>query len=138
LEPHCSSGSWGSQAIQYFWDRKKTRSGKLQELVSAVYDADHWLDRKQTYRVFGVGTDPVDCSPLGKAQTIATVYFTRLTKDIDTFASAVRVYEMWQTRVELLPIASQFSMNVSFHFATFAYENRQNARRSMPPLIGPS
>jgi hypothetical protein len=88
--------SWGGRAIDNFWDRKKRRSDKFADLVSAVYDTDHWLDRKQTFRVFGLGLEPVDASPLGKAQTIATVYFTRLTKDLDTFGSAVRTHEMWQ------------------------------------------
>jgi hypothetical protein len=88
-------GSWGSQIIQWQWDRKKRRSDKFQELVSAIYETDHWLERQRNYRVFGA-PEPTDPSPLAKARTIAAVYFIRQSNDIETYADAVRKYELWQ------------------------------------------
>ena len=64
---------------------KKRRADKFEELVAAVYEFDHWLDRLKDR--FAFGADILETvSPFAKVQSISAVYFPQfstLADDLD-------------------------------------------------------
>ena len=60
--------------IQKRHDRKKRRVDKFEELVAAVYEFDHWLDRDKDRYAYGNDV-PETVSPFGKVQSISSIYF---------------------------------------------------------------
>ena len=60
--------------VQRRTKEKKRRVDKFEELVVAVYEFDHWLDRLKDRFVFGADV-PETVSPFAKVQSISSVYF---------------------------------------------------------------
>jgi hypothetical protein len=80
------AASWLIENIKEKNERKKKRAEKLEELVAAVYEFDHYLDRYKNITTYG---DPGEegLSPMSKMEAIATVYFPEFLEKI----SEVRV-----------------------------------------------
>jgi hypothetical protein len=62
-------------------EKKKRRADKFEELVTAVYEFDHWIDNQRRKRAYGEDR-PETISPFAKIQSIASVYFPQLTSKL--------------------------------------------------------
>jgi hypothetical protein len=131
-------GVAGPVALLWFQtksDKKKARAAKFEELVSSIYDTDHWLDRQESYRVYGTAPEPTETSPVGKAKTIATVYFTRLRTDVETFADAARNQEMWQLEMATKRLANPLTFVTEGHTEAYT-QYLLRARRAAQEIVG--
>ncbi|ULL01364.1 hypothetical protein [Bradyrhizobium sp. I71] len=75
-------------------DAKKRRADKLEELVAAVYDFNHWLECERNRKVYGEDI-PATMTPFAKVQSITSIYFPRfsnLVTDLDVAASQLEVW----------------------------------------------
>ena len=75
-------------------EKKKIRAAKFEELVAAVYEHQHWLNRASDIRVFGQ-TGEIQLSPLSKIHAISSTYFPELDAKIKDVEKTARNYEMW-------------------------------------------
>ncbi len=67
-------GSVIRDVVQTKHDNKKLRAAKFEELVSAVYEYDRWLDTKMAIQAHGQqGT--LSFNPAAKIAAISAVYF---------------------------------------------------------------
>lgn len=70
-------------------DAKKRRADKLEELVAAIYEFDHWLTGVQNRGAYGEDI-PVTVSPFAKVQSITSIYFpgfAGMVTDLDIVAT---------------------------------------------------
>jgi len=67
-------GPWFIESAKQRNEKRKKRAEKIEELMSAVYEFDHWLTQYRNITAYG---DPgeVGVSPLAKIEAIAAVYF---------------------------------------------------------------
>ena len=75
-------------------EKKKRRAEKFEELVSAVYEFDRWLEKKRGFVFRGEGEE-VGPPPFAKIEAIAAVYFPGFMKKIEDLGAAWRVLEVW-------------------------------------------
>jgi hypothetical protein len=75
-------------------ESEKRRAEKFEELVTALYEQDHWLEDVRNYRVLGEEA-PRGLAPLSKVLAISTVYFPELQEKITAFGSISQAYEVW-------------------------------------------
>ena len=75
-------------------ERRAKREVKYEELIAAIYDYDHWLDRLRNKRVFAEKTD-VSASPFAPIYAIATVYFPEFVEMVDELGRFGGEYEIW-------------------------------------------
>ncbi|RXH23670.1 hypothetical protein XH99_29795 [Bradyrhizobium nanningense] len=83
------------EIAQHRREAKKRRADKLEELVAAIYDFDHWLDGIQSRRAYGEQDVPVTVSPFAKLQAITSIYFPRfsiMVAELDIAASQRQVW----------------------------------------------
>ena len=81
-------------AIQSRKDKEKRRTEKFEELVTAVYEFDTWLEDKENIRAFGKEGD-IKVSPFAKIEGISAVYFPMFLKKIKEVAMTSSKYEAW-------------------------------------------
>jgi hypothetical protein len=81
------------QFLQSKREKEKKRAEKLEELVAAVYEHEHWLNVARDIRVFGEKQN-LPLSPATKLQAISTVYFPELEQDIERLLSEARKLEV--------------------------------------------
>jgi hypothetical protein len=72
-------------------EAKKRRAEKYEELVAAVFEFDHWVDR-QRRRLVKLEDIPETVDPFGKVQSISSVYFPKFSKSIDEMDAASSKY----------------------------------------------
>jgi hypothetical protein len=82
--------SWRQESL----DRKKLRAAKFEELVSSIYEFNHWLDTKHAYIVFGTEPPP-GMSPISKIEGIAAVYFPDFLPKIATMKALSAPFQVW-------------------------------------------
>ena len=80
--------------VQRRSEERKRRSDKFEELVAAVYDFDHWLDRLKDRFIFGADV-PETVSPFGKVQSISSVYFPQFSTLANDLDEAATEYRRW-------------------------------------------
>jgi hypothetical protein len=76
---------------------EKKRDEKLEELVSAVYEFDHWLDQYGSINAYG-NPGEIGVSPLSKLEAIAAVYFPDFLEKIFNVRMAASDYKVAITR----------------------------------------
>jgi hypothetical protein len=69
-------------AVQHRREKQKRREDKFEELVAAVYELDHWIERIE------VGADTGQQSPFSKVQSITSVYFPQFIDWVGALALA--------------------------------------------------
>ena len=80
--------------VQRRSEERKRRANKFEELVAAVYDFDHWLDRLKDR--FAFGADILETvSPFAKVQSISAVYFPQFSTLADDLDEAATDYRRW-------------------------------------------
>src|SRR5262245_11325220 len=91
----------GGAGMQWYLHREKTteerkvrRAAKFEELITSLYDFDHWLLQQKNIRVFGEKSE-VGPSPLSKVQAIVSLYFPQFTERVRELAEGAGKYESW-------------------------------------------
>ncbi|PSO19534.1 hypothetical protein C7G42_14895 [Bradyrhizobium sp. MOS003] len=82
------------EIAQHRRDAKKRRADKLEELVAAIYEFDHWLECERNRKVYGEDI-PATMTPFAKVQSISSIYFPRfsnLLTELDVAASGLEVW----------------------------------------------
>jgi hypothetical protein len=67
-------GPWFLEIFKERNEKKKKRAEKIEELVAAVYEFDHWLDQYRNITAYG-NEGTVGVSPLAKMEAIAATHF---------------------------------------------------------------
>jgi len=75
-------------------DERNLRAEKLEELVSAVYEYDHWLDTYRNVRMLGMD-EHIKVSPFSKVRAIAFIYFPELVQKVAELEDAAREVSLW-------------------------------------------
>ncbi|MGD0531572.1 MAG: hypothetical protein ABSA62_04640, partial [Methyloceanibacter sp.] len=83
-------------------DKQKRRPEQFGELVSALYEHEHWLDDMRHHRVF-CDEAPRNGSPLAKARAVSTTYFPEFDKRISELESVAYAYELWMAKAAQAP-----------------------------------
>ena len=78
-------------------EHKTKRATKFEELVTALYEYDHWLDTMRNVRVFGDEAKP-SMSPYAKVHSIASLYFPDFMESIAKLNLEADKYELWMMR----------------------------------------
>jgi hypothetical protein len=74
-------------------ERSRRRAQKFEELVTATYEHEHWLDRFRDVKLFGEAGDP-GVSPMSKVQAISTIYFSQFDDRVQQLDQAASNYEL--------------------------------------------
>ncbi len=72
----------------------RRRADKLEELIRALYEYDHWIDQMRNERVLGAKVDP-GITPLSKIHAIIDIYFPPLHQKLAPLTAAAFQYEKW-------------------------------------------
>jgi hypothetical protein len=75
-------------------EKKKHRSEKFEELVTAVYEFDTWLDNLESIRAHGKVAE-IGISPFAKLEAISAVHFPMFMKKIEELSMAAKHYQEW-------------------------------------------
>ena len=78
-------------------EKKRIRAEKFEEMVTAIYEFDDWLNRKENIQVFG-GEEKLGSSPFAKMEAISAVYFPEFMEKTEELQKAVRNYELWMSK----------------------------------------
>lgn len=91
-------GTARRDAAQERREAKKRREDKFEDLVAALYDFDHWIERHRRAAI-DVAEAPQTMSPLAKVQSISSVYFPQFeefVRELD-LASTDHLNWIWST-----------------------------------------
>jgi hypothetical protein len=75
-------------------ERQRRRAEKFEELVLALYEHRHWMERARVIRVFS-DNDVVEASPIAKVETISAIYFPEFREQISNLDILADRYELW-------------------------------------------
>jgi hypothetical protein len=100
-------GSIIRDAVQTSHDKKKHRAQKFEELVTAVYEYDRWIDTKLAILAHGQ-TETIGVSPAAKIEAISAVYFPVFKDKIKQLSFAAINYEAWMTKAGMKRIEQKF------------------------------
>jgi hypothetical protein len=108
-------------------EKKKRRAEKFEELVAAIYEFDHWLDRQNDIIVHGEqGT--IEVSPFAKIQAISAVYFPQFDDKIAELDRATLGYRVWMGAAgEKRLMGDTAGMRGGFNEAYLPYGKKRNA-----------
>ena len=84
----------GVTLLQQWHDDKKRKAVKFEELVSALYEHYHWLDKAKNIRVFN-NEGELGISPIARVLAITTAYFPDLDGKVRELDIAADGYELW-------------------------------------------
>jgi hypothetical protein len=107
-------------------ETKKRRAEKFEELVSAVYEHDHWIDSLR--RIYVVKLDgEIKVSPFAKIRAISDIYFPQFRKEIEELDTAAKAYRQWMYEVAQHAPENKAELLVGHQNAVGPYMERQNA-----------
>ena len=75
-------------------ERRSKRAAKFEELVTTIYEHDHWLTYMRNVRVFGA-EDKHILSPMAKMKAISAVYFPEFNDRLRELDLAADRFEQW-------------------------------------------
>jgi hypothetical protein len=96
-------------------EKKNKRAEKYEELVAAIYEYDHWLDKRRDVRVFGE-EGKLTPSPFAKMHAISTAYFPQFEDEIHELEIAVDQYELWMAKASQKRIAGEPPQSYAANF----------------------
>jgi hypothetical protein len=88
-------------------EAKKLRAQKFEELMEALYDYDHWVDRHR--RKYASGADiEIGASPIHKLEALTSIHFPIFRDRLDVMETEAMRYVSWtvdaaEKRLEKLP-----------------------------------
>jgi len=87
-------------------EKKKHRAEKFEELVTAVYEFDTWLDNLESIRTHGkVGE--IGISPFAKLEAISAVHFPMFMQKIEELSLVAKNYQAWMATAGYNRVSSQ-------------------------------
>lgn len=75
-------------------DDRKRRAAKLEELVSAIYEYDHWLDAYRQMYMFG-HEHTLTATPYWRVYAVTVVYFPQLLEEVTALDSSAGQVKKW-------------------------------------------
>jgi hypothetical protein len=87
-------GPWLLETRKEKSDLRTLRAEKFEELVKAVYELDHWLDRARD-RALGGATGEPTVSPFGKVEAISAIYFPDFAPFVVDLEQCTNKYVSW-------------------------------------------
>jgi hypothetical protein len=94
-------------AAQQRREDRKRRGDKFEELVAALYEFDHWLDRTRARLLFEKDIQET-VSPFAKVQSISAVYFPQFSELVLELDAVSARYLAWLYQVQQGSFATQF------------------------------
>jgi hypothetical protein len=82
------------------------RRTKLEELMTAMHQATHWLDKEMDARFFDEPM-PTDLSPIWKVEVLSTLYFPEIQSESNAFGLEFSKYRSWVVNVHADLLAAQ-------------------------------
>jgi hypothetical protein len=76
-------------------EKTKRRAENFQELVTAVYEFDHWLDTKQDIQVHHNEATPLGISPLASLEGLSAVYFPSFLSRVLALKNSATYFQTW-------------------------------------------
>lgn len=86
-------------------EHKALRRLKLEELVLAIHECEHWLSQHANYRLFGQDT-VLSADPVAKAKTVAALYFPEL-KEMLEFNVVYSKFKVWHVDIYRAKLAAE-------------------------------
>jgi hypothetical protein len=78
-------------------DRKRKRMEKFEELVTALFECEHWVDNLRLRLVYGEQIATA-ISPFAKLQAISSIYFPQFAGTIGEFERRTLDYTLWMAQ----------------------------------------
>jgi hypothetical protein len=75
-------------------ETRKTRIEKLEGLIQAAFEFDHWLSEGRNKTVFGAERE-IGASPISKIQGTVQIYFPVLRDSVNDLYDKACSYQMW-------------------------------------------
>lgn len=113
-------GPWFVESQKQSHEKKRKRAEKLEELVAALHEHEHWLEASRNYWMLDLGETP-GLSPLGKATAIVAVYFQNFESGIQEIENLARDYEKWMVGAGKKKRLGQANYDEGFEAAFGAY-----------------
>ena len=85
---------WLIQRVPEGFKKRKLRSEKVEDLVTALDAHKQWLDRKQSAVVFGNKTE-MAVTPMGKIYALTNTHFPSFNEHVDRFVTTATEVERW-------------------------------------------
>jgi len=80
--------------LQRAAEKRKERAEKFEKLVAAIYEFDHWLEKKFRIQAYG-DEQELPVSPFAKIEAVSAVYFPVFLTKISQMRMSSRIYEGW-------------------------------------------
>jgi hypothetical protein len=111
-------------------EKRQRRSAKFEEMVAAVYEYDHWIDKMRD-EALGSTLPPLPISPMAKIEAIAAVYFPqKFTKQIADVNRATIGYTFWMAKARQRRLAGLSADQVT-EGMTEAYQPYMRAKDAL-------
>jgi hypothetical protein len=92
-------GTRSTQKLQLEEEKARRHADKLEQLVLAVHEQDHWLDRVRS-EVYG-GEAVKEIPPGARVDAIAAIYFPEAALQVRVLDAAVADYVAWAAKATL-------------------------------------
>jgi hypothetical protein len=91
-------GPWFSERRKEAAKRRRRRIQKYEELVSAIFEFDSWIDMLRRNQAWGENLPSAGVSPFAKVLAIADVYFPECTDQVHALGQAAENYRHWMVK----------------------------------------
>jgi hypothetical protein len=88
-------GPWLSERRRDAAKRRRRRIQKYEELVSAIFEFDSWIDMLRTNQASGENLLTAGVSPFAKVMAIADIYFPECAEQVYALSQAAEKYKYW-------------------------------------------
>lgn len=115
-----------SKHIESSSERKKRRADKFEQLVTAIYEFDHWLTSMRNIEAYG-NAGEVGMSPMAKIEALAAVHFPTFNRPIGNLSDGATVYTAWMVGAKRKRLLNQLdTMNEGLDEAYSLYLGAMN------------
>ncbi|GBF27265.1 hypothetical protein MnTg02_02315 [bacterium MnTg02] len=104
---------WYLNKIQRENEDKRQRAIKFEELVSAIYEYDHWLMTYRNIHTFG-SDDTETPTPFAKIQAITLIYFPEHLEKVKELQNIANDYIVWIHNAAVKRLAKDNSIQEGF------------------------
>lgn len=112
---------WYLNKIKLENEEKRQRAIKFEELVSGIYEFDHWLTTYRNINVYG-SNDTETVTPFAKMQAITLIYFPEYSEKIQELETTSNKYILWMFAAGLRRLAGDIdSLNEGHTDASSLY-----------------
>lgn len=87
---------------------KERKVQRLEDILSAIHEHDHWLEDMRLHRMFGDTPRPAGAPPLPRAQALCAVHLPELRKAVDALDSASIRYTLWMAEAAKRRVSGKF------------------------------